>query len=123
LLTENLLSEIDGGKSEMSKDTQFKVGNPGGPGRPVGSRNKLSEFFLHELADNFKKHGRDAIERLCKDSPGEYLRIIASLVPKELALEISDTKWVINASPRLTEEEWRLQHRLDNPAIEGKVSK
>jgi hypothetical protein len=44
------------------------------------------------------------------------------LVPKELALEISDTKWVINASPRLTEEEWRLQHGLENPAIEGKVA-
>ncbi len=109
----------------MSKDTQFKVGNPGGPGRPVGSKNRLSEFFLHELADNFKKHGKEAIERLCKDSPGEYLRIIASLVPKELALEISDTTWVINASPRLTEEEWRLQHRLDSPesvGIEGKVA-
>jgi hypothetical protein len=102
------------------EDGQFKVGNPGGPGRPVGSRNKLSEYFLHELAGNFKKHGKEAIERLCQDSPGEYLRIIASLVPKELALEISDTKWVINAQPRLSVEEWRLQHGLEIPAIEAK---
>ena len=96
----------------MSKDTQFKVGNPGGPGRPLGSKNKLSEYFLHELAYHFEEHGREAIERVFEDRPGEYLRIIASLVPKELALEISDTKWVINTQPRLTEQQWRLQHGL-----------
>ena len=94
------------------EDTQFKPGNPGGPGRPLGSKNKLSEYFLFELADHFEEHGREAIERLCKSSPGEYLRIIASLTPKELALEISDTKWVINAQPQLTEQQWREQHNL-----------
>ena len=52
------------------------------------------------------------------DRPGEYLRLIASLVPKELALEISDTKWVINAQPTLTTEEWRLQHGLASPENE-----
>ena len=96
----------------MSKDTQFKVGNPGGPGRPLGSKNRLSEYFLFELADHFEKYGRAAIVRLCESSPGEYLRIIASLTPKELALEISDTKWVINAQPQLTEQQWREQHNL-----------
>ena len=72
----------------------------------------LSEYFLHELADHFEEHGREAIVRLCESSPGEYLRIIASLTPKELALEISDTKWVINAQPQLTEQQWREQHNL-----------
>ena len=94
------------------EDTQFKPGNPGGPGRPLGSKNRLSEYFLFELADHFEEHGREAIERLCESSPGEYLRIIASLTPKELALEISDTKWVINAQPQLTEQQWREQHNL-----------
>ena len=102
----------------MSKDTQFKVGNPGGPGRPLGSRNKLSEYFLHELADHFEQHGKEAIERVCQDSPAEYLRIIASLVPKELAMEISDTKWVINASPRLSIDDWQTKHRLATPENE-----
>lgn len=66
---------------------------------------------------------REAIERVCQDSPGEYLRIIASLTPKDFALEISDTKWVINAQPRLSVEEWQKQHGLDSPAIEGKVTR
>ena len=46
-------------------------------------------------------------------STGEYLLIIASLVPKELALDISDTKWVINAQPTLSVEQWLEQHGLD----------
>ena len=112
---------MDGGKSEMSKDTQFKVGNPGGPGRPLGSKNRLSEYFLYELFDHFEEHGREAIERVCKDRPGEYLRIIASLIPKELILEKTQEetiRWVINASSTgLTEQQWRETHGLDNPEL------
>ena len=100
----------------MSKDTQFKPGNPGGPGRPLGSKNRLSEYFLHELADHFERYGREAIERVFEDRPAEYLRIIASLIPKELILEQTQEetiRWVINASSKtLTEQQWREQHNL-----------
>ena len=49
------------------KDTRFQPGNPGGPGRPLGSKNKLSESFLQALAEDFEKHGKDAIRRICVD--------------------------------------------------------
>ena len=68
----------------------------------------MSEYFLYELADHFEKYGKEAIERVCQDSPGEYLRIIAGLIPKELLLEVTQeekTSWVINAQPRLSVEE------------------
>ncbi len=96
------------------EDTQFKPGNPGGPGRPLGSKNRLSEYFLHELADHFEEHGRDAIEQVFRERPGEYLRIIASLIPKELILEVTEeekTTWVINARPSLTVEQWEEEVR------------
>ena len=86
-------------------DRWFRKGHAGGPGRPLGSKNKLSESFLHALAEDFEKHGKDAIARICKTSPGEYLRIIAGLVPKELLLEVAQEEkinWVINAQPELT---------------------
>ena len=65
--------------------------------------------------------GKEAISRLFDDSPGEYLRIIAGLIPRELLLEISQeekTNWVINAQPQLAENAWRLRHNLEIPAIE-----
>ena len=103
------------------EDTQFKVGNPGGPGRPLGSKNKLSEYFLHELADHFEKYGKEAIERVYEDRPGEYLRIIATLIPKELILEQTQEetiRWVINASSKaLTEQQWRESHGIDSPEL------
>lgn len=58
---------------------------------------------------------------MCEDSPGEYLRIIAGLIPREFLLEVTQegkTNWVINAQPQLTEKAWRLQHNLEIPAVE-----
>ena len=101
-----------------NKDTQFRSGsewNGNAAGRPVGSKNKLSESFLDELTKSFKKHGREALDRVCRDSPGEYLRIIAGLMPKELLLEISQEekpRFVINAAP-MSLEEWQAHHGLN----------
>ena len=98
------------------EDTWFKKGHAGGPGRPAGSKNKLSEDFLEALAESFKKHGKEAIEHVVKNSPGEYLRIIANLVPKELLVEVAtenQTQWVINCQPTLTVEEWQEMHGLE----------
>ncbi len=102
----------------MGKEaTQFKPGQSGNPqGRPKGSKNKLSESFLEALAEDFEKHGKDAIERVFKNAPGEYLRIVASMVPKEFLLEIAQEEkvsWVINAQPALTNEEWAEKHGLN----------
>lgn len=96
------------------EDTQYKVGCPGGPGRPKGSKNKLSENFLRALANDFEEHGEGAITTVRESHPGEYLRIIAGLMPKELLLEVShdDSNWVINAKP-LTTLEWQRAHGLD----------
>jgi len=36
------------------------------------------------LLDDFVEHGIDAIRRVCEDDPGTYIRIVASLLPKEV---------------------------------------
>lgn len=57
-------------------------GNPGG--RPAGARDRVTKAFLDALADDFKQHGPDTIERAREKDPVAYLRVCASLVPKEL---------------------------------------
>lgn len=57
---------------------------PGNSGRPKGSRNKLGEAFVTALHDDFQEHGVAAIVAVRSERPHEYLKVIASLLPKEL---------------------------------------
>ena len=57
---------------------------PGNPGRPKGSRNKLGEDFISALHEDFQANGVAAIQTVRADRPHEYLKVIASLLPKEL---------------------------------------
>ena len=65
----------------------FQAGNPGGPGRPRGSRNKLSEAFLDALYRDFQINGVAAIADARAESPLGYVRMIASLLPQKLEVE------------------------------------
>jgi hypothetical protein len=58
-----------------------EVRNP--RGRPKGSRNKIGEDFLHYLADDFSQHGADVITKVREERPADYLKIVASLLPRE----------------------------------------
>jgi hypothetical protein len=64
---------------------QFK---PGNPGRPKGSRNKLGEAFIADLYSHWQKHGMDAIERVASKRPQDYLKVIASILPKDLHVRV-----------------------------------
>ena len=69
---------------------RFLPGNDGhGGGRPLGSRNKLQGDFLKALAVDFAEHGAGVIKIARIEKPIEYLKVIASVLPKELVLEQS----------------------------------
>jgi hypothetical protein len=56
-------------------------------GRPRGSRNRLTGDFMRALAEDFAEHGQGVIKVLRMERPAEYVRVIASLMPRELVLE------------------------------------
>jgi len=83
-----------------SSDTQFKNGNPGGPGRPTSCRNKLSEKFLSVLSDDFGEYGVDVIKKLREQQPAQYCQVIGRLMPKLMELTgpdggSIDLKWTV----------------------------
>ena len=47
----------------------YLKGMPGGPGRPLGSRNKLSEDFLCDMHDAWTAHGSAVLDRIITDRP------------------------------------------------------
>ena len=64
----------------------FKKGgfplNPGG--KPKGTRNRLQGAFMSALANDFDAWGKIAIERARAVDPMGYIRVVASLMPKQV---------------------------------------
>ena len=77
-----------GAKQEL---TQFKPGISGNPtGRPKGARTKLGEEFLQDMLSDWKEHGIAVIEAVRIDKPDQYLKVVASVLPKELNVRVSE---------------------------------
>lgn len=68
----------------------FEKGRDKTGGRVKGSRNRLSQAFVEALAGEFEVYGAEAIKVARVERPHEFLKIIASIMPKEF--EITDSR-------------------------------
>jgi hypothetical protein len=75
-------------KPEQDEKGRFISGNSGG-GRPKGSRNQLGEAFIDDLYADWLAHGVATIEKVRAAKPAAYLKVIASMVPKDLNMKVS----------------------------------
>jgi hypothetical protein len=65
----------------------FEPGKSGNPaGRPKGARSRLGESFIEALLADFKRHGVQSIIDMRDEKPGDYVKVVASLLPKEIDL-------------------------------------
>ena len=68
----------------------FKSGaewNGNAAGRPKGSRHKLGAAFIDDLYAAWQAKGKDVIERVIKDRPHEFIKSVASILPKEVEVK------------------------------------
>jgi hypothetical protein len=57
---------------------------PKSPGRPKGARSKLGEEFLKAMLADFEQNGAVVISTVREEKPDQYLKVVASILPKEI---------------------------------------
>ena len=103
----------------------FRAGVSGNPlGNRHHSRHLLNQEFIQALLVHFRQHGKKAIEKVAREQPASYLKILGLLVPREHKVEHS------NPLKGLTDEqleamieyiETSLAAQAGGPVIEGMI--
>lgn len=70
-------------------ETRFQPGHPKVGGSRKGTRHKLSEAFLKDLAEEWREHGPAVLRIVRAEEPATLVKIVAATLPKEF--EINNT--------------------------------
>lgn len=92
---------------------RFKPGFSGNAGGfRKGRRIKLGEAFLEDMLMDWNDHGVEAIRKVREERPADYLRVVASTLPKQLDV----TSTVVEELNQLSLDEIREARRKLNEA-------
>jgi hypothetical protein len=75
------------GTPETLTAPKFEKGQSGNPGGQPASRQKLTTRFLNALLADFEVHGLQAIKECRETKPEQYVKVVASLLPKEVEIK------------------------------------
>jgi hypothetical protein len=88
--TDQIFAHAENKAADMESAMTFR---PGLSGNPLGNRHHtrhlLNQEFIQALLLHFREHGKKAIEKVAREQPGVYLKILALLVPREMKVDHS----------------------------------
>ena len=88
--TEQGFAYTENKSAGMESAMTFRQGVSGNPhGNRHRTRHLLNQEFMEALLLNFRHQGKKAIEKVARNQPGVYLKILALLVPREMKVEHS----------------------------------
>ena len=82
---------VENNAVDMERKMTFQQGVSGNPGgNRHRTRHLLNQEFMQALLLNFRHQGKKAIEKVARNQPAAYLKILALLVPREMKVEHSN---------------------------------
>jgi hypothetical protein len=89
---------------------KFSKGQSGNPaGRPKGSKHKLTEAFWNDFAGAWETHGIQALQHVAENDPSTFVRVAASVMPKDLDVSLARSYVIRAPEPCENVEEWERQ--------------
>jgi hypothetical protein len=58
--------------------------------KPQAAKTRLQTAFLQDLAAEWEKQGASAIRIMAIEKPAEFVKVVASLMPKEVELDLAN---------------------------------
>jgi len=90
--TDQIFAHVENKSADMESAMTFKQGVSGNPqGNRHRTRHLLNQEFMQALLLHFREHGKKAIEKVAREQPASYLKILALLVPREHKVEHSNS--------------------------------
>jgi hypothetical protein len=89
--TDQIFAHVENKSADMESTMTFKQGVSGNPhGNRHRTRHLLNQEFMQALLLHFRQHGKKAIEKVAREQPASYLKILGLLVPREHKVEHSN---------------------------------
>src|SRR5215472_8082953 len=86
--TDQIFAHAENKSADMESAMTFKQGVSGNPhGNRHRTRHLLNQEFMQALLLNFRHQGKKAIEKVARNQPAVYLKILPLLVPREMKVE------------------------------------
>src|SRR5262249_12107222 len=82
---------IENTESRRDQGGLFLMGNIGGPRRPKGSRNKLSQQLIDDCYGSWQVQGATALDRMATESQAKYCALMANLIPQHFRVDHEHT--------------------------------
>jgi len=89
------------------------------PGRPQGARSQFSNEMIADMRASWAKNGPEAMQKTFEEQPAMYFRIMASIIPKDVAVTVEDQRTPGNLEPEAWATLRRVLDLIESCKIEG----